>query len=121
MSDECDNQEQLFPDFDFIISMSDPAEAKALIALDEEQFDTVTANVWNTAWCILWTSMTAIFVPDNDNLDEWYALAEDTSKRAKRAMMRAIASDMNEVDVMKSAVAATCKAIVKQIKRGAKV
>ena len=113
------DEEEREPDFTLMIAMADPTAGRTMIALSEEQFDDVTANVWATAWGILWASMTAIFMPDGDDTEEWGELGELTSRRAKKAMQRIVATheEFTEDMVAQAAIKTTCRALISQLRK----
>jgi PhoPQ-activated pathogenicity-related protein len=111
-------------DFDVMIALSDLSEGKTMVAMDEDQFDEMSASIWNTAWTILWSSMVTIFIPDDvDDMDigAWLNSGSKASKRAKRAMMKAVEDELDEPSVMTAAIKATCDTIVDQIRKSNRV
>jgi PhoPQ-activated pathogenicity-related protein len=111
-------------DFDVMIALSDFSEGKAMVAMDEDQFDEMSASIWNTAWTILWSSMVTIFIPDDvEDMDigAWLNSGTKASRSAKRAMMHAVEKDLDEPSVMTAAIKATCDTIVDQIRKSPKV
>jgi hypothetical protein len=107
------------PDFTLMIAMADPSMGKTMIALSEEQFDDVTYNVWSTAWGIMWTSMTTIFMPENDSPEEWAQLGERTGRRARKSMERIVSThdEFTEDMVLTAAIKVTCTAILNQLRK----